>query len=56
MSCIAKTLTYAGNDAFDFTSALHTYIEVQDIALAKVEGLKGLNYLDKVMDHLEKCL
>ena len=26
---------------FDFTTALHTYIEVLDISKAKVKGLKG---------------
>ena len=32
----------------DFTAALHTYIAVSDIKTAKVEGLQGLNLLDKV--------
>lgn len=41
----------AGDRTFDFTGALHTYIEVSDIALAKVEGLKGLDYLDKVSNN-----
>ena len=43
-----ERLWNAGEDAFDFTAALHTYIEVVDIADAKVEGLQGLEYLDKV--------
>ena len=30
--------------------ALHTYIEVSDIEKAKVLGLKGMDYLDKVAD------
>ncbi len=38
----------AGDKPFEFTAALHTYLEVQDIALAKVQGLQGLEYLDKV--------
>ena len=37
-----------GSSAFDFTAALHTYIEVSDVEKAKVRGLKGLDYLDKV--------
>ena len=37
-----------GDEAFDFTAALHTYIEVLDIGVAKVRGLQGLRYLDKV--------
>lgn len=32
---------------FDFTAALHSYIEVADVEQAKVRGLKGLAYLDK---------
>ena len=37
-----------GDEAFEFTAALHTYIEVLDIGVAKVRGLQGLRYLDKV--------
>ncbi len=36
-----------GDTPFDFTAALHTYIEVLDIGVAKVRGLQGLRYLDK---------
>lgn len=36
-----------GDASFDFTAALHTYIEVLDIGVAKVRGLQGLRYLDK---------
>lgn len=35
---------------FEFTAALHTYIEVLGIEHAKVKGLKGLTYLDKSKD------
>eukprot|EP00199_Chlamydomonas_sp_CCMP681_P002616 CAMPEP_0119104222 /NCGR_PEP_ID=MMETSP1180-20130426/2482_1 /TAXON_ID=3052 ORGANISM="Chlamydomonas cf sp, Strain CCMP681" /NCGR_SAMPLE_ID=MMETSP1180 /ASSEMBLY_ACC=CAM_ASM_000741 /LENGTH=333 /DNA_ID=CAMNT_0007088911 /DNA_START=29 /DNA_END=1030 /DNA_ORIENTATION=- len=35
---------------FDFTAALHTYIEVLNIGQAKVNGLQGLTYLDKSKD------
>lgn len=35
---------------FDFTAALHTYIEVLHIGQATVSGLKGLTYLDKGKD------
>lgn len=38
----------SGDTPFAFTAALHTYIEVADIGAAKVRGLKGLTYLDKV--------
>ncbi len=37
---------------FDFTAALHSYIEVLDIQKAAVRGLKGLAYLDKVRRNL----
>jgi glucose-6-phosphate 1-epimerase len=37
-----------GDKPFEFTSALHTYFEVLDVEKAKVGGLKGLEYLDKV--------
>lgn len=39
-----------GSDTFDFTAALHTYIEVLSAAKAQVRGLKGLTYLDKSAD------
>ncbi|GAX79977.1 hypothetical protein CEUSTIGMA_g7416.t1 [Chlamydomonas eustigma] len=35
---------------FEFTTALHTYIEVLSVDKAKVTGLKGLTYLDKGKD------
>lgn len=35
---------------FDFTSALHTYIEVASVDKAQVRGLTGLSYLDKSKD------
>ena len=37
-----------GDKPFTFTAALHSYFEVADIGKAKVHGLKGLTYLDKV--------
>jgi glucose-6-phosphate 1-epimerase len=37
-----------GDTPLDFTAALHTYLEVADVEKAKVKGLKGLTYLDKV--------
>ena len=38
-----------GKEAFEFTAALHTYIEVLDIKKASVKGLKDLEFLDKVV-------
>ncbi|CAK0757552.1 hypothetical protein CVIRNUC_002550 [Coccomyxa viridis] len=37
-----------GDQPFDFTAALHSYFEVLDIEVAKVRGLQGLTFLDKV--------
>jgi D-hexose-6-phosphate mutarotase len=42
------TVHNTGGEPFDFTAALHTYIEVLDIKKANVRGLKGLEFLDKV--------
>ena len=41
-----------GKDAFDFTAAVHSYFEVLDISKARVRGLQGLQYLDKVWSPL----
>ena len=35
-----------GAAAFSFTAALHTYLHVEDVRQASVEGLKGLRYAD----------
>ncbi len=35
-----------GDDAFDFSAALHTYLRVDDLADAAVEGLQGCDYED----------
>lgn len=37
-----------GNEAFDITQALHTYFHVGDIHRTRVDGLAGVEYLDKV--------
>ena len=37
-----------GDKPFDFTAAVHSYFEVVDISKARIRGLKGLTYLDKV--------
>lgn len=44
---LATTLriTNTGNDAFTFTSALHTYYRVGDVRQLTVEGLEGARYL-----------
>lgn len=42
-----------GDAPFDFTTALHTYLAVNDIDEVSVAGLSGLQYFDSV-DKLEK--
>ena len=32
--------------AFDFTAALHTYLRLGNVELARLEGLEGLSYID----------
>lgn len=46
----AMRVQNTGKDEFDFTAALHTYIEVLSASKAQVRGLKGLTYLDKSAD------
>lgn len=37
-----------GEDPFDFTCALHAYLRVEDIEHARLQGLQGARYVDKV--------
>jgi glucose-6-phosphate 1-epimerase len=48
---IVMTVTNDGAEPFPFTAALHTYFRVDDITRARVEGLAGLSYIDKVRDN-----
>ncbi len=41
-------LLISGDNTFDFTCLLHTYIRVADVTKVSVSGLKGLSYVDKV--------
>jgi glucose-6-phosphate 1-epimerase len=43
------TITNQGEEAFDFTAALHTYLRVNDIAATQIENLKSLKYFDAVL-------
>lgn len=38
-----------GAEPFSFTAALHSYIRVADIGQVSIQGLKGLDYVDKVL-------
>nr|WP_297355455.1 D-hexose-6-phosphate mutarotase [uncultured Caldimonas sp.] len=35
-----------GDEPFSFTAALHTYLRVREVEEARLEGLRGLHYLD----------
>lgn len=37
--------TNPGDAPFDFTAALHTYFRVDDLAVARLDGLQGVSYL-----------
>jgi glucose-6-phosphate 1-epimerase len=42
-------ITNRGEEEFNFTAALHTYLRVDDIAAARIENVKGLKYFDAVL-------
>jgi glucose-6-phosphate 1-epimerase len=46
---VALTATNTGDDAFDFTAALHTYLRMDDVRATTVRGLSGARYRDKVL-------
>lgn len=43
----------SGDTAFEFTVALHTYLQVADVSQARLQGLKGLRYLDAARERTE---
>ena len=48
-------ITNRSKDAeFSFEECLHTYFEVGDVTAISITGLKGLSYLDKVANFVEK--
>lgn len=42
------TIKNSGNDVFDFTTLLHTYLRVPDIQECAISGFHGCSYIDKV--------
>jgi glucose-6-phosphate 1-epimerase len=46
---IALAVRNAGDEAFEFTAALHSYLAVRDAARTVVHGLAGARYRDKVL-------
>ena len=47
---VALTALNTGSSAFEFTVALHSYLQVGDIHHARLHGLQGRRYLDAVRD------
>lgn len=45
---IELAITNNGYSSFAFTTALHTYLHVDEVELARLEGLKGRKYRDKL--------
>ena len=45
---LALQVGNAGDEPFEFTAALHTYLAIDDIAAATVSGLERVRYLDAV--------
>lgn len=42
-----------GGEAFHLSQALHTYLPISDLSNAHIEGLKGCQYADKLLDYAE---
>lgn len=40
-------ITNTGDEAFEFTAALHTYLAVREVEESRIEGLHGFSYRDK---------
>jgi glucose-6-phosphate 1-epimerase len=51
---LVLTVTNRGGDTFAFTTALHTYFRVDDIARARISGLQGVAFLDKTQAGRER--
>lgn len=47
---LAVGVRNTGEDSISFEEALHTYLHVADATAARVEGLDGVTYLDKVAE------
>jgi len=47
-------ITNKSREQFTFENCLHTYFEVGDIKTIGIRGLKGVKYLDKVLNFAEK--
>ena len=50
---LALQVANTGNQPFTFAAALHTYLQVGDIATASLDGLGGLPYTEHGADHIQ---
>ena len=50
---LALRVTNPGSAPLAFTAGYHSYFRVADVRTARVEGLQGLRYRDKVLDFAE---
>ena len=46
--CVHFSVFNTGKNPFEFTLALHTYLKVDDIDSAKISGMKGIHFIDKL--------
>jgi glucose-6-phosphate 1-epimerase len=51
---LALEMENAGGEPFSFEAALHTYFAVGDVRAVSIDGLSGLQYVDKVDGGVEK--
>jgi glucose-6-phosphate 1-epimerase len=51
---VALRVTNTGGGPFAFTAALHTYLRVDDVRAAAVEGLRGVRYRDSAAGGAER--
>lgn len=51
---LTLSITNRGDAPFSFTTALHTYFRVDDVARAAIHGLQGVPFLDKTEDKRPK--
>lgn len=47
---LALETSNQGEEPFEFSAALHTYFQISEVADARIHGLEGTRYLDKVQD------
>ncbi len=48
MLTVSLTIVNSGDSPFSFTAALHNYFAVTDVLRSLVQGLSGLDYMDKM--------